>query len=77
MRIIEDYNKYLCPISQLSWDKQRKMSLIEDTEKQHRMFNFDGIKKNLCTKFRGEQNFSCDAYWEKNGMRYLIEFKLH
>lgn len=75
MRIIEDYNRYLCKISELSWDKQMKVSLIEDDEKQYRMYNFDGMKKTLCRKFRGEQNFSCDAYWEKNDMRYLIEFK--
>jgi len=75
MRIIEDYNKYLCTISELSWDKQMKMPLIKDDAKQHRMYNFDGIKKKLCRKFRGEENFSCDAYWKKNDMRYLIEFK--
>lgn len=75
MRIIKDYNIFLCEISKLSWDKEMKMSLIEDEKKQHRMYNFDGIKKQLCKKLRGEKNFSCDAYWEKNGMRYLIEFK--
>lgn len=75
MRIIEDYNSYLCKISELSWNKQKKMSLIEDNAMQHRMYNFDGIKRTLCKKLRGEQCFSCDAYWEKNDIRYLIEFK--
>ena len=75
MRIIEDYNRYLCKISELSWDKQMKVSLIEDDEKQHRMYNFDGIKKTICKKIRGEKNFSCDAYWEKNSKKYFIEFK--
>ncbi len=75
MRIIEDYNSYLCTIRDLSLDKEARVSLIEDDEKQHRMYNFDGIKKTLCKKFRGEQTFSCDAYWEKEGKRYLIEFK--
>ena len=51
MRIIENYNTYLCTISDLSRDKGRKMSLIEDNEKQHRMYNFDGIKKTLCGLF--------------------------
>lgn len=75
MRIIEEYNRYLCTIKGLSFDKDAGESLIEDEEKQHRMYNFDGIKKTLCQKYRGEKNFSCDAYWEKEGKRYLIEFK--
>lgn len=75
MGIIEGYSRYLCTISELSFDEEMKIPLINDDKKQHRMFNFDGIKKTLCREFRGKENFSCDAYWEKNGMRYLIEFK--
>lgn len=47
MRIIEDYNRYLCTIRELSFDKDAGVSLIEDDEKQYRMFNFDGIKKHF------------------------------
>lgn len=75
MRIIGQYSPYLCTISQLSWDRERKVSLIADDERTHRMYNFDGIKKLICKELRGNENSSCDALWEKEGLRYLIEFK--
>lgn len=75
MRLIDNYSTYLCSISELSWDKDRGISFIQDDEKSHRMYNFDGIKKTICKKIRGEKNFSCDAYWEKNSKKYFIEFK--
>lgn len=75
MRIIDSYSKYLCSVSELSRDKDRGISFIEDDEKSHRMYNFDGIKKTICKKIRGEKNYSCDAYWEKNNKKYFIEFK--
>ena len=75
MRIIDNYNMYLCSISELSRDKERGISLIQDNGKSHRMYNFDGIKKTICKKIRGEKNYSCDAYWEKNSKKYFIEFK--
>lgn len=75
MKIIEDYSKYLGTVSELSKDKNSGISLIQDEKRQHRMYNFDGVKKSICKKFRGEKNFSCDAYWEKDGRKYLIEFK--
>ena len=58
MRIIDNYNMYLCSISELSRDKERGISLIQDNGKSHRMYNFDGIKKTICKKIRGEKNYS-------------------
>ncbi len=75
MRIIDNYSTYLCFISELSRDQERGISFIQDDEKSHRMYNFDGIKKTICKKIRGEKSYSCDAYWEKNNMKYFIEFK--
>lgn len=49
MGILEEYKSCLCTIRQLSWDKERKQSLIDDDEKSHKMYNFDGIKKK-CVK---------------------------
>lgn len=86
MRFVENYGDYLDTLSVLSKpnDKEGKngkncganrKSLIEDVDKAHCMCNFDAIKEEICKKYRGEPNSSCDAYCEKNGMRYLIEFK--
>lgn len=57
MRLIDNYSTYLCSISELSWDKDRGISFIQDDEKSHRMYNFDGIKKTICKKIRGEKKF--------------------
>lgn len=75
MRFIKDYRPYLCEISKVSFDKNSGVSLIKDDEKEHRLINFDGIKRKLCKEFRENDLFSCDAYIEKDGVRYFIEFK--
>lgn len=86
MRFVENYDDYLDTLSVLSKpgekeDVKRKKgeknqeSLIEDTDETHRMYNFDKVKNEICKRFRGDPNSSCDAYWLRDGTKYLIEFK--
>lgn len=64
-RLIKDYRPYLAKLSELSYDREHKVSLIEDEDMSHRMFNFDGISDKFSEKTRGEKNMSCDGYYEK------------
>lgn len=75
MKLIEDYRSYLSTLKVVSRDKNSQVSLIEDETKEHRLVNFDGVKKKLCKDFRGDALSSCDGYLNKGGVRYLIEFK--
>ena len=75
MKLKEDYRSYLSTLKVVSRDKNSQVSLIEDETKEHRLVNFDGIKKKLCKDFRGDALSSCDGYLTKDGVRYLIEFK--
>ena len=75
-RLIKDYRPYLAKLSELSYDREHKVSLIEDEDMSHRMFNFDGISDKFSEKTRGEKNMSCDGYYEKTSQdTYLVEFK--
>ena len=75
-RLIKDYRPYLAKLSELSYDREHKVSLIEDEDMSHRMFNFDGIFDKFSKKIRGEKNMSCDGYYEKTSQdTYLVEFK--
>ncbi|MGN1167770.1 MAG: hypothetical protein ACI4S2_15235 [Lachnospiraceae bacterium] len=75
-RVIKDYNKYKAFLYEVSYDKEHKISLINDKNQQNKMYNFDAISKEYCREMRGEKNSSCDAYYEKNlNEAYLIEFK--
>lgn len=70
-----EYEEYLTTLNILSKDDDNNKILIDDTDMSRRMYHLDEIKNEICKKFRGEPNSSCDAYWEKGGMRYFIEFK--
>lgn len=75
-RIIEDYRPFLSNLSEISYDSEHGVSLIQDKKPNHRMYNFDGISDKFSKKTRGEKNMSCDGYYEKaSGDTYLIEFK--
>jgi hypothetical protein len=75
-RLIEDYNKYKAFFSEVSYDKENKISLINDRNTLHKVYNFDAISDAYCKMLRGEKYMSCDAYYQKNsGEAYLIEFK--
>ncbi len=75
-RLIKDYRPYFAKLSELSYDKEHDISLINDNDSGHRMYNFDGISGKFCKKVRGEKNMSCDGYLEKTPQdTYLIEFK--
>lgn len=74
--IIKDYRPYLAKLSELSYDEEHEVSLIEDNDLKHRMYNFDGISDKFAQKMRGEKNMSCDGYFEKTSQdTYLVEFK--
>ncbi len=62
-RLIKDYRPYLAKLSELSYDREHKVSLIEDEDMSHRMFNFDGISDKFSKRY-GEKNMSCDGYYE-------------
>lgn len=51
-RLIKDYRPYLAKLSELSYDREHKVSLIEDEDMSHRMFNFDGISDKFSKKIR-------------------------
>lgn len=71
-----DYRQCLATLKEVSFDDDKNISLIDDEQKEHRVYNFDGVSKKLCKKLRGEKNFSCDAYYKKSDEdAYLIEFK--
>lgn len=70
-RLIKDYRPYLAKLSELSYDREHKVSLIEDEDMSHRMFNFDGISDKFSEKIRGEKNMSCDGYYEKTVTGYI------
>lgn len=71
-----DYRQCLATLKEVSFDDDNNISLIDDEQKAHRVYNFDGVSKKLCKKLRGEKNFSCDAYYVKReDDTYLIEFK--
>lgn len=75
-RLIKDYRPYFAKLCDLSYDKEHGISLINDNDFGHRMYNFDGISDKFCKKVRGEKNMSCDGYLEKTPQdTYLIEFK--
>ena len=75
-RVIKDYRPYLAKLNQLSYDKEHAMSLIDDDDQRHRMYNFDGISDRFSKKVRGDKNMSCDGYLEKSSQdTFLIEFK--
>lgn len=46
-RVIEHYSPFLSTLSQVSWDSEHEQSLVEDDDKSHRVYNFDGIAKNI------------------------------
>ena len=75
-RIIKDYRPYLAKLSELSYDKEHNVALIEDDDPMHRMYNFDGISDRFSKKIRGDKNMSCDGYFVKSHQEaYLVEFK--
>lgn len=75
-KIIRDYNTFKDTLKSISYDDAENQSMLEDEQKEHRMFNFDGISKKFCKKMRGEKNSSCDGYHIKSdGTAYLVEFK--
>lgn len=75
MNKVKEYRSFLCSLSEASRDKENHESLIEDDDLNHRVVNFDGVRKNICKFYRGEDTCSCDAYLEKDHIRFLIEFK--
>lgn len=75
MKKVKEYRSFLCSLSEVSRDKENHEILIHDEDADHRVVNFDGVKKNICKFYRGDGTCSCDAYLEKNNIRYLIEFK--
>lgn len=75
MKLLDNYNQCLGTLSQVSKDKANNVSMIEDISIEHRLINFDGIKKKICKGYRGEALASCDGMIIHNGIRYLIEFK--
>lgn len=75
MKIVEDYSSLLTTLDIVSFDKENKIAMIQDTMKKHRMINFDGVKKRICKYYRGEELSSCDGMLIKDNCRYLIEFK--
>ena len=70
-----DYNKDTSTIKKTSWDDNAGKALIYDKDPRHPVLNFDKIEKKMSAVFHRNLRRSCDAYVEKNGMRYLIEFK--
>lgn len=75
MKNVKEYNSFLCSLKQASRDKGKNEILVDDEEQDHKVINFDGVKKNICKLYRGESSYSCDAYLKRNDIRYLIEFK--
>lgn len=75
MKLIDNYNLFLGTLTEVSKDKISGTSMIEDNCKSHRLINFDGVKKKICSKFRGEALASCDGMIVHDDIRYIIEFK--
>ena len=62
------------PLSKLSWDKSNAVALIDDNA--HKACNLDALTVRVCKALRaGQPSASCDAYLEKNGTYWFIEFK--
>ncbi|MEI3300724.1 MAG: hypothetical protein V8R67_08750 [Eubacterium sp.] len=70
-----DYNEYDSTLKKTSWDKSANEALIFDKHPKHHVTNFDLVEKAMGRIFHRDLRKSCDAYVEKNGKRYLIEFK--
>ena len=63
-----DYNKDTSTIKKTSWDDNAGKALIYDKD----VLNFDKIEKKMSAVFHRNLRRSCDAYVEKNGMRYFL-----
>lgn len=76
MRLLnEEYSDFSKNLKEVSLDDKNKVSLIDDELPEHRMIKFDDVKEKICKEYRGSENSSCDGYFVRNGIRYLIEFK--
>lgn len=73
MKLIE--YEFDSTLEETSKDDNSGESLIVDRDPKHQVVNFDDIEKKMCKIFHRSQRRSCDAYVEKNDLRYLIEFK--
>ena len=72
MNKVKEYRSFLCSLSEASRDKENHESLIEDDDLNHRVVNFDGVRKNICKFYRGEDTCSCYSNSEKDHIRFLI-----
>lgn len=74
--LIQDLRTFKGTLKELSWDKEHGVSLIDDEQINHKMYNMDGIAKQLCRMYGREKLNSCDGYYvAQNGKSYLVEFK--
>lgn len=71
----EEYNVFSDNLKMVSMDDINKVPLIDDELPEHQMVQFDKVKEKICGEYRGSENSSCDGYFVKDGIRYLIEFK--
>ena len=74
-RLIKDYRPYLAKLSELSYDREHKVSLIEDEDMSHRMFNFDGISDKFSKDTRRKICLVMDIMKKRHKDTYLVEFK--
>lgn len=74
--LIQDLRTFKGTLKELSWDKEHRISLVDDEQKNHKLYNMDGIAKQLCRMYGREKLNSCDGYHiAQDGELYLIEFK--
>ena len=62
MNKVKEYRSFLCSLSEASRDKENHESLIDDDDLDHRVVNFDGVRKNF---IEGKTHVRAMRIWKK------------